>query len=104
MKIKRFYEQDAFLPVRDQQRVYYKLNVNNSITNFEIILTKLEIKRMFDRYNNFDLEKYRQKIENNVIVYLVIDFFDKNKGYNIQLVTDENQIDKNLNYGGEVFI
>lgn len=103
MKIKRFYEQDTFLPVRDQQRVYYKLHVDNSITNFEIILTKLEIKRMFDRYNNFDLEKYRQKIENNVIVYLVIDFFDKNKGYNIQLVTDENQIDKNLNYGGEVF-
>jgi len=102
MKLRRFNEQDTFTPLTSfklskNDSVYYKLNVNNSIRKFEIILDKLGIKKMVYRFFDFDLDKYKKKIEDNSVIYILIDFFGDE--YDLELITVEPKSEK---YGGEV--
>ena len=115
MRIKRFNEnQDTFRPLKvEDERVYYKLHVDNSIRKFEIILDKLGIKKWLFREYGYDIENYRKYIENNSVIYLLIDFFDsdvKKNDSQIEIITDENLMNHLKNredflreYGGEVF-
>ena len=111
MKIRRFNEsQDTYTPLTSfklskKDKVYYKLNVDNSIRKFEIILDKLGIKKMVYRFFDFDLDKYRNKIEDNSVIYILIDFFGDD--YDLDLIVDDPKNDNDSNirkYGGEVFV
>ena len=117
MKIKRFYEQETFIPLSrgndgPEDRIYYKLHIDNSFKKFEIILDKLGIKKMVYMEFGHDVDNYRKYVENNAVIYLLIDFFKsdvKNDDFQIEIVTDENDINSNDDlfqgrlYGGEVF-
>jgi hypothetical protein len=107
MKIRRFNEQDTYTPLTSfklskEDKIYYKLHVDNSIRKFEIALDKLGIKKMVYRFFEFDLDKYRNKIEDNSVIYILIDFFGDN--YNLDLIVNDPKNDNDIKFGGEVFV
>lgn len=102
-----------FIPLDDEKRIYYKIHTNNSIRKLEIALDKLGIKKMFYRFFNHDSDIYKRTIENNAIIYLLIDFYTNKNGAidnKIEIITDEVEVDpkfynfNNRKYGGEIFV
>jgi len=115
MKYIKKYEDliNNFTPLDDEKRIYYKIHVDNSIRKLEIALDKLGIKKMFYRFFDYESDYYKQKIENNAVIYLLIDFYINENGIadnNIEIVTDESEVDPKYdnfhdrNYGGEIFV
>lgn len=100
MKIKRFNEsQDTFEPLKiDDEKVYYKIIVNNSVRIFDIALDKLELKKAVYRYYKYDINNFKNKIENNSIVYLNITF-NKGKYAHIDFNISESPFDSYINKG-----
>jgi hypothetical protein len=109
MKILRFNEnQDTFRPLKvEDKRIYYKIHVDNSFRKFEVALDKLGIRKMVKSYYDFDDTYINNIIENNIDVYVFIDFFKNRIGqddYEICVTSDQpgRDIEKYIN-GGEVF-
>jgi len=75
MKIRRFNESEnlTFKHLKaDDEKVYYKIQVNNSIKRLDVALNKLGLKKAFYRYYEFDINKFDYLIADGVVVYLHI--------------------------------
>jgi len=101
MKIKRFNEDS--LPFKhlksDDERVYYKIKVDNSIRKFDIALNKLGLKKAVYRYYGFNIEYFRYCIEDNIIIYLNITLNNSNMEFNILGMPIEGYTNK-----GDVYV